>query len=505
MDTSSTIQTVQVLPEVRQFLARDHGIFVGGAFVSSSSDRRLPVRDPSTAEVIGQIVDASADDLDRAVGAAREALEGEWGRIRPADRERLIYRFAELIEAHGEELAQLETINQGKSINIARAIEVGASVEYVRYMAGWATKIEGSTLELSIPVPAGTRYTGLTFREPVGVVGAIVPWNFPLMMALWKTAPALACGCTVVLKPSEETPMTALKLAELAQEAGLPKGVLNVITGTGPGVGAALTRHPGIDKITFTGSTAVGRQVGVNALENFTRFTLELGGKNPLIILSDVDVKAIMPGLMMGCFLNQGQTCAAASRLFIDRKVFDSVVSGLEGALKGMRLGPGLDPTADLQPLVSAKHQQSVERLVGAAMQGGATIVTGGKRPEMAGYYFEPTLIVDADRGNAAYDDEIFGPVIAAVPVNGADEALERANDSRYGLTASIWTNDLGAAMQAIHKLRAGTVWINSHVPVDPNLPFGGYKQSGVGREHGRAMIEQYTELKSVCIPTPKK
>jgi phenylacetaldehyde dehydrogenase len=504
MVTEPTHQVVLVLPEVRQFLARDHGIFVDGAWAPASSDRRLPVRDPSSGEVVGQIADASAADLDQAVASARGALEGEWGRLRPADRERLLHRFADAIEAHGEELAQIETINQGKSINISRAFEVGGSVEYVRYMAGWATKIEGSTLELSIPVPPGTRYTGLTFREPVGVVGAIVPWNFPLMIALWKIAPALACGCTIVVKPSEETPMTALKLAELAQEAGIPKGVLNVVTGTGPGVGAALARHPGIDKITFTGSTAVGRQVGMGALENFTRFTLELGGKNPLIILSDVDVRAILPGLTMGCFLNQGQVCAAASRVFVDRKVFDPVVAGLEEVLKGMRLGPGLDPTADLQPLVSAKHRDSVERLVGAAAGGGATIVTGGKRPEMAGYYFEPTLIVGAEPGNAAYDHEIFGPVVAAVPVDGLDDALRRANDSPYGLTASVWSNDFDAVMKAIHRLRAGTVWVNTHVPVDPNLPFGGYKQSGVGREHGRAMIEQYTELKSVCIPTPR-
>jgi phenylacetaldehyde dehydrogenase len=503
MHAGSPIRLVEVLPEVRQFLARDHGIFVDGEDRPASSDRRLAVRDPSTGEVVGQIADASAADLDRAVAAARGALDGEWGRLRPADRERLIHRFAELIEAHGEELAQLETINQGKSINISRAIEVAASVEYVRYMAGWATKIEGSTLDLSIPMAPGTRYTGLTFREPVGVVGAILPWNFLMMIALWKIAPALGCGCTVVLKPSAETPTTALRLAQLAHQAGLPKGVLNVVTGTGSGVGAALTRHPGIDKITFTGSTPVGRQVGVNALEHFTGFTLELGGKNPLIILSDVDVGAILPGLMMGCFLNQGQVCAAASRLFVDRRVFDSVVSGLQGALEGMRLGPGLDPTADLQPLVSAKHQRSVAGLVEAAVDGGATIVTGGKRPEMAGYYFEPTLIVGADRGNAAYDQEIFGPVIAAVPVDGLDDAVQRANDGPYGLTASIWSNDFGAVMKAIQRLRAGTVWVNSHVPVDPNLPFGGYKQSGVGREHGRAMIEQYTELKSVCIPTP--
>lgn len=494
-------EMVQVLPQVREFLGKEHKLFIDGAFVPSSSTERITVRDPSTGEAIGRVPEATPEDLDRAVAAARRALEGEWGRLRPADRERLLYRFADIIEATGEELAQLETINQGKSINISRAIEVGASVEYVRYMAGWATKIEGSTLDLSIPIPPGTRYTGLTLREPVGVVGAIVPWNYPLMIALWKIAPALACGCTIIVKPSEETPMTALRLAELAGEAGIPKGVVSVITGTGSRIGAALTKHPGIDKITFTGSTEVGRQIGHAALTNFTRFSLELGGKNPLIILSDVDVKAIMPGLMMGCFLNQGQTCAAASRLYVHRSVFDRVVRDLEGAMRAMRLGPGLDPQADMQPLVSERHRNGVESAVGEAMKSGATILTGGKRPDGPGYFFEPTLIVGAGEGNPALQREVFGPVVAAVPVDGLEQALELANDTPYGLTASVWSNDFAAVMRAIRRLKAGTIWVNSHVPVDPNLPFGGYKQSGIGREHGRSMIEQYTELKSVCIP----
>ena len=491
---------VPVLPEVDAFLRKDHRLFIDGKSTPASSDRTIELHDPSTGAVIGSVASATTDDLDRAVAAARRALEGEWSRLRPAERERRIHRLADLIEAHGEELAQIETINQGKSINISRAIEVGASVEYVRYMAGWATKIEGSTLDLSIPVPPGVRHTGLTLREPVGVVGAIVPWNFPLMIALWKIAPALACGCTIVLKPAAETPLTALRLAELASEAGLPDGVLNVVTGGGSTIGAALARHPGIDKVTFTGSTAVGREVGIGALTNMTNFSLELGGKNPLIVLSDADVGAILPGLAMGCFLNQGQVCAAASRLYVHAPLYDRVVGDLESVMTSMRLGPGLDPSADLQPLVSARHSNAVEAIVDEAAGAGATILTGGRRADRPGYFYEPTLIVDAERDNPAIRKEIFGPVVTVTPVADLDDALHRANDSSYGLAASIWSNDFAAITRAIRELRAGTVWVNSHIPVDPNLPFGGFKQSGIGREHGRSIIDQYTEIKSVCI-----
>ncbi len=501
-DTSNSAELIATLPEVSAFLRRDHAHFIDGRPTPSVGDGgRLEVHNPATGEVLGTITAGTAGDVDRAVAAARAALEGEWGRMRPADRERCLFRFSEVIAARAEELAQIETLNQGKSINIARAIEVGASVEYVRYMAGWATKIEGSTLDLSISVPPGVRHTGLTLREPIGVVGAITPWNFPLLIALWKIAPALACGCTVVLKPSEETPLTALRFAELAIEAGVPAGVVNVVTGRGDPVGAALASHAGIDKLTFTGSTETGRKIGAAALQHFTRFTLELGGKNPMIVLSDVDAGALIPGMMAGCFLNQGQVCAAASRLYIQEGVFDRVVGGLERAMKSLRLGPGMDPAADLQPLVSQRHRDSVAGLVEQARAAGATVVTGGRRPDLGGYFYEPTLIVGAEATNPAIQREIFGPVVAAVPVSGLDEALRLANDTSYGLAASIWSNDLSSVTTAIRKLKAGTIWVNSHVPVDPNLPFGGYKQSGIGREHGRDMIEQYTEVKSVVIP----
>jgi phenylacetaldehyde dehydrogenase len=458
------------------------------------------VFDPATGERIATVADGNAQEVDQAVAAARRAFEGVWSSMRPADREMALHRFANAIEAHTEELAQIETLNQGKSINLARAIEVGGSVEYVRYMAGWATKIEGSTLDLSIAVPPGVRHTGLVLREPVGVVGGIIPWNFPLMIAVQKIAPALACGCTVVLKPSEVTPLTALRLAELALEAGIPPGVVNVVTGRGATAGTALASHPGINKLSFTGSTVTGRKIGVAALEHFTRFTLELGGKNPMIVLGDVDVGAMLPGIMAGCFFNQGQVCAAASRLYIDEKVFDSTVERLIAAMTDMTMGPGLDPAAELQPLVSARHRAKVADVVRQAQEAGANILTGGKCAERPGWFFEPTLLVEASESNPAMTTEIFGPVIAATRVSGLDEALTAANATPYGLAASVWTNDLSSALKAIRQLKAGTVWVNSHIPIDPNLPFGGHKQSGIGREHGRSMIDLYTELKSVVI-----
>ncbi|CAB3745502.1 Phenylacetaldehyde dehydrogenase [Paraburkholderia sediminicola] len=495
-------QLVEVLPQVTAFLKRTHGAFIDGKSVTLSTDRLIDVYNPADGNVISRTIAAKEDDVRLAVSSARRALP-VWRDLRPADRERCLFRLSELIEAHGEELAQLESINQGKSINHTRAIDVAGSVEYVRYMAGWATKIEGSTLDLSIPIPPDTRNLGFTLREPVGVVGAIVPWNFPMMIALWKIAPALACGCTIVVKPSEDTPLTALRLAELVIEAGIPPGVVNVVPGYGRDAGAALVEHPDVNKITFTGSTEIGRRIGISALQNMTRFALELGGKNPLIVLSDVDLPQIMPGLMGACFLNQGQVCAAASRLYVHRSIYDRFVADLAGAMKGLKLGPGLDPSADIQPLVSRAHVDRVAALVETAGRT-AEIVTGGRRPDRSGFYFEPTLVINADAENPSVRDEIFGPVISVTPIADLEEAVALSNASRNGLAASVWTNDLNSALRGIQALEAGTVWVNSHIPVDPNLPFGGFKQSGIGREHGRQMIEQYTELKSVCIPVPR-
>jgi phenylacetaldehyde dehydrogenase len=492
---------VPVLPIVSAFLRKEHGLLVDGTSVQAGAGGRIEVRNPATGEVIASVADGDEQDVEALVQSAHRALAGGvWSGLRPADRERILLKFAEVIEAHGEELAQLETLNQGKSIHISRAIEVGASVEYVRYMAGWATKITGETLDVSIAVPQGARYTAYTRREPAGVVAAIVPWNFPLMIAIWKLIPALAAGCTVVLKPSTETPLTALRLGELALEAGIPPGVVNVLTGRGSRAGQALASHPLVSKISFTGSTEIGKAVAHAAVDNMTRFSLELGGKNPMVVLADADVDKAIQGVLMGGFLNQGQVCAAASRLYIHRSKFDQVVEGVADAVRGMTLGSGLDLTAQVNPLVSAKQQQSVCRYLDIARAEGARVLAGGSKPDLPGYFVQPTVLTNVDHSKTVVREEIFGPVLVAMPFDSADEAIQLANDSPYGLAASLWTNDLSAVMNLTPRIQAGTVWVNSHVPLDPNLPFGGHKQSGVGREFGRAAVESFTELKSVCI-----
>jgi phenylacetaldehyde dehydrogenase len=485
---------------IEQFLDRDFGLFINGASQPAHSGRWIDVFNPATGEAIARVPDADSADVDRAVASAHEAfVERRWSGLRPADRERILLRLADVIEAHGEELAQLETLNQGKSINIARAIEVGATVEYVRYMAGWATKIHGETLDVSIPFPPGAQYTAFTRKEPVGVVAGIVPWNFPLMIAVWKLVPALAAGCTVVIKPSPETPLTALRLAELAIEAGIPAGVFNVVTG-GRESGAALASHPGVAKISFTGSTPTGKLVGAAALQNLTRFSLELGGKNPAIMLADVDVDSAVQGMLAGGFLNQGQVCAAASRIYVHRSQYRTIAEALADIAGSMKIGPGIDPEAQINPLVSAGHRERVERHIAVAREAGLKFLAGGAAVEGPGYYVRPTVIADVPPDAAIIRDEVFGPVLALVPFDEPEEALRLANDSQYGLAASLWTNDLRAAMKLVREIDAGTVWVNSHVPLDPSMPFGGMKQSGIGREFGKGAVESFTETKSVCI-----
>ncbi|RDV00346.1 aldehyde dehydrogenase family protein [Trinickia dinghuensis] len=492
---------VSVLPEVDDFLQRRHGMFIDGNRVAPQAGRYFDVFDPATGNVLSQVADGDANDAERAVLSAHRAFaSGVWSGLRPADRERILLRLVALIEQHAEALAQLETLNQGKSIHLSRAIEVGASIEYARYMAGWSTKLTGETLDVSIPVPPGARYTAYTRREPIGVVAAIVPWNFPLMIAVWKVMPALAAGCTIVLKPAPETPLTALRLAELALEAGVPPGVFNVVTGSGPAVGQALVGSPLVGKVSFTGSTAVGKQVGHAAMDNMTRVTLELGGKNPMIVLDDADLDKTIEGAMMGAFLNQGQVCAAASRLYIQRGRFDAVVDGVEAAMRQLRLGPGMDLAAQVNPLVSERHRRAVSQSIAGGQRQGAELILGGNIPDRPGYFIEPALFVAPSPESALIREEIFGPVLVAIPFDDIDTAIELANDTPYGLAASVWTNDLSMAMNAVPRIQAGTVWVNSHVPVDPNLPFGGYKQSGVGREFGRHAVEGFTELKSICI-----
>lgn len=490
---------VSLLDEVKTFLRRDHGCFIDGCWITAG-DISIPVFDPATGQAISQAIDASTDLVDRAVRSAREAFEkGVWSRRPPVERERILLRFADLLERHAEELAQLETLEQGKSINISRGFEVACAQNWMRYAAGLSTKITGQTLDVSIPMPAGARYTAYTRREPLGVVAGILPWNFPLLIGMWKVMPALAAGCSIVIKPSEVTPLTMMRMAELAIEAGIPAGVFNLVCGRGASCGQALISHPLVRKISFTGSTATGKAIARVAADRLTHTTLELGGKNPAIVLKDADLQQVVEGLMLGSFLNQGQVCAASSRLYVEAPIFEELTGLLAGAVKSMTLGPGLDATAQINPLVSREHQQKVQGYLDDARQH-AELISGQAIPAGGGYYVTPTLVVNPDRQARLAREEVFGPVVNLIQVADQEDALRQANDSDFGLTASLWTQSLSTAMDLIPRIEAGTVWVNSHTLIDANMPFGGYKQSGIGRDFGTQWLDAYTEQKSVCI-----
>lgn len=486
---------------VASFLAREPKLFIGGEWVRSESDTTVAVRDPATGQQIATAADAGAADVDRAVAAARHALEeGPWATTLPSQREALIWRLAELIDEHTEELAELESIDNGKTKFMARIIDVSGSRDYFRYMAGWATKIEGSTIDISVPAREGGRVNAYTRREPVGVVAQIIPWNFPLAMATWKLAPALAAGCTTVLKPAEQTPLTALRLGELIAEAGFPPGVVNILTGYGETTGAALVRHPGVDKVAFTGSTEIGKLISREATETLKRVSLELGGKSPVIVLPDFDIQGAVGGAANAIFFNAGQVCAAGSRLYVHSKIYDEVVEGVAQAAVSIRLGPGLDPDTEMGPLVSKEQQDRVLSYIESGQKEGASVVAGGDAPSHEGYYVSPTVLATTRNDIRVVQEEIFGPVVVAQRFDDFDEIAKIANSTAYGLSASIWSNDLTAVNRLVPRIKAGTVWVNCHGYVDPNMPFGGYKQSGMGREGGRVAIEMYTELKSVCM-----
>jgi phenylacetaldehyde dehydrogenase len=487
------------MSDAQAFLGRTHGLWIDGKFVEASGGS-IGVIDPATANEVARIGDATTADVDRAVASARRALEGDWAKMSPAGREALLWTLADALESHADELAELESIDNGKTKIMARLGDMAMARDYLRYMAGWATKISGQTLDVSIGMLPGAEYHAYTARRPVGVAGQIVPWNFPLLMAVWKLAPALAAGCTCVLKPAEQTSLTALRFAEIAQAAGLPDGVLNVITGYGHISGAALVAHEGIDKVAFTGSTEVGKLINKSATDTMKRVTLELGGKSPMIVLGDMDPATAAGGSAGGIFFNSGQVCTAASRLYVHADIYDEVLAGVVAAANTIKLGSGLDPATQMGPVVSAEQQARVLDYVDSARREGGAIVTGGEAGEGPGYFVKPTVIAEVNPDMKVVREEIFGPVLVAQRFHDLDQVAKAANDTAYGLGASIWSNDLKAVHRLVPKIKAGTIWVNCHNFVDPNVPFGGFKQSGIGREHGSSAIEAYTELQSVIM-----
>ncbi len=495
-----TATAISLESSVRSFVSGQRKMLIGGKWVASLSGKTLATDNPATGDVLSHVPAGDREDVDLAVKAARKAFEGRaWAGMTPSERGRLLWKLADLLEAHTEEFAQLETLDNGKPLAVARAADVPLAVDLFRYMAGWATKIEGTTIPISVPYTPGAKYLAYTHREPVGVVAQIIPWNFPLLMAAWKLGPALATGCTVILKPAEQTPLSALRLAELACEAGFPDGVINVVTGLGETAGAALAAHPGVDKVAFTGSTEVGKLILQAAAGNLKKVSLELGGKSPNIIFKDADLDAAVTGAASAIFFNHGQCCCAGSRLYIEDSVFDRVIDGVAKQAKNIKLGSGLDPETQMGPLVSHDQMTRVCNYIESGLNEGATAVVGGKRSGKAGYFVEPTVLVGAKQNMKIVQEEIFGPVVAAIPFKKTDEIATLANDTHYGLAAGIWTKDIAKAHTLAAQLRAGSVWINCYNIFDAALPFGGYKQSGWGREMGQDAIKLYTEVKSVC------
>jgi phenylacetaldehyde dehydrogenase len=489
--------TITIDSKVEQFLGTPRQAFINGQFVDAASGKTFETPNPATGETLAHVAEGDAEDINRAVSAARAAFDGPWSRMTPSERGRIIWKIGDLLLEHIEEFAQLESLDNGKPYLVAKGADVPLAADLFHYMAGWATKIEGNTINISVPYMPGASFHSYTLREPIGVVGQIIPWNFPLLMAAWKLGPALTTGNTVVLKPAEQTPLTALLLAQIIAEAGVPDGVVNVIPGFGETAGAALAAHNDVDKVAFTGSTEVGRLIVQAAAGNLKKLTLELGGKSPNIVFDDASDDAVA-GAANAIFFNHGQCCVAGSRLFVQESRFDEVVDGVSEIAKSIKLGPGMDESTQMGPLVSHEQLARVTGYLDAGKTDGATALTGGSRHGEAGYFVEPTVITNTTPEMSIVREEIFGPVVVAAPFQSLDQIAAVANDTDYGLGAGIWTKDISKAHALAKKIRAGTVWINCYNVFDASLPFGGYKQSGWGREMGHEVLEAYTEVKAV-------
>lgn len=490
---------VQILQSVQHFMARQHGHFIDGKLVAAELLDKVDIVNPSTEQVVAQISIGSQQDVASAVKSAEHAFQNAWAETTPYERGVKLNKLADLIEQHGEELAQLESLSTGKLINISRHLEVAQSVIFLRYFAGWATKINGQTMQPSIPSMQGEKYTAFTLRQPVGVVAGIVPWNFSLMIGVWKIGSALTTGCTIVLKPSEFASLSLLRLAELAIEAGIPAGVINVVTGKGD-TGQYLIESPLVKKVSFTGSVPTGIEIGKLAMSSdLTRVSLELGGKNAIAVLADANIDEILPTLLQATFVHQGQVCASPERFFVHHTKHNELVEKLSKALSSLKIGSAMDEGSMFGPLSNHPHFHKVKHYLDMA-KANNQIIAGGEALDRSGYFVQPTLISFKNTDDPLFLEETFGPVVGVMPFETDEELIQLMNQSRFGLTASIWTNDLSKALRLIPKIEAGTLWVNMHTFLDPSVPFGGVKASGIGREFSDAFIEDYTELKSVMI-----
>jgi len=488
---------VQLEAAVERFVGTPvRKMLIDGKWVEAASGKTFETLNPATGQVLARVAEGDKEDIDRAVRAARRTFDdGRWARMNPGERQRLLLRIADLIEQHGDELAQLETLDNGKPFAESRNVDIPSTAETFRYYAGWVTKLYGETN------PSDAAFFNFTLREPVGVCGQIIPWNFPLLMCAWKLAPALACGNTSVLKPAEQTPLTALRLGELLLEAGVPPGVVNIVPGFGPTAGGALVHHPLVDKIAFTGSTEVGKEIHRETSSTLKRVSLELGGKSPNIVFPDADMAKAVPQSAFAIYMNAGQVCTAGSRLLVEKDVHDEVVDGLVGAAGAWKVGDGLDPTTMVGPLVSTTQLERVTKYLEIGPSEGAELRLGGHRVAgEKGYFVEPTIFTGVKPDMRIAQEEIFGPVLSVIPFTDIDDAIRIANDTMYGLAAAIWTRDLSTAHRMARGIRAGTIWVNGYGGSDPGVSFGGYKQSGFGRELGVHSIELYTNTKSVWV-----